>query len=69
MLAFLDGYKTYIAGVGMICTGIGMVCTALVAEYFDAEAVWEGVTVIAGGFGMMGFRHALTKKEEVPPPQ
>jgi hypothetical protein len=67
MLKFIDGYKTYIAGVGVICSGVGMICAAVVAEYFDIQAVWEGVTVIAGGLGMMGFRHAVEKKEPVPP--
>ncbi len=67
MLEFISGYKTYIAGVGMICTGLGMMASALVADHFFIEALWEGVGVIAAGFGMMGFRHALEKKETPAP--
>ena len=68
MLAFIDGYKTYIAGVGMICTGLGMIASALVADHFFIEALWEGVGVVAAGVGMMGFRSALNKPAPPAPP-
>jgi hypothetical protein len=67
MWEFISGYKTYIAGVGMICTGLGMIAAALTADHFFIEALWEGVGVVAAGFGMMGFRHAIEKKEPAPP--
>ena len=66
MLKWFNDKKTYIAGVGVICTGIGQVCTALAADYFDPQEVWAGIMVIAGGFGMCGFRHALAKNAAAP---
>jgi uncharacterized membrane protein HdeD (DUF308 family) len=60
---WLDGKKTYIGGIGIICSGIATICSAFQAEYFDIQVVWQGVLAIAAGFGMMGFRHALFKGE------
>ena len=61
---WLNGKKTYIAGFAAIFAGLGQIFAALNAEYFDPQEVWTGLTVIAGGLGMMGFRHALEKKKE-----
>jgi uncharacterized membrane protein HdeD (DUF308 family) len=65
---WLNGKKTYLAGAGIVLTGILRIISAFTADYFDIQEVWEGITIIAGGFGVVGFRNALDKKDTPPPP-
>jgi len=74
VLKFLDGYKTYIAGIGVICTGIAMIATALTPDamsQIDPQKIYEGLVMVGGGLAAIGLGHKLDKvgtKAEVTPP-
>lgn len=74
LFAKLNGYKTYIAGVGLILSGIGAVLIDLshagsLSELFNlavnlnASVEWGHVLE---GLGLIGLRHAVAKSDAPP---
>jgi len=55
----LDGYKTYIGGIGLILTGIGK---AMSDYYAGIPIDWQVIMgMIFAGISIMGFRSAIKK--------
>ena len=52
----INGYKTYIVGIALICYALG----GFVAGKVEGTAAIEAGML---GLGMMGLRHAISKKE------
>ena len=50
-MAFLDGYKTIVAGVGLIALGI---------YQLTQGQTEQGITTIAQGLAALGIRRAIT---------
>lgn len=51
----LDGYKTYIAGIGLIALGVYQITQGQIEV---------GVQSIIAGLGMMAIRNAITKEAD-----
>ena len=67
MLKFLDGYKTYIAGIGVIFTGLAMIADGLATEPVDTQKIYNGILTISAGLAACGIGHKLDKgKTEQP---
>lgn len=54
MLNFLDGYKTYLAA-------LGIVITALVGYLNGATTISDTILLILNGLGLASVRHAVSK--------
>lgn len=54
----LSGYKTYIAGVGLILLGISQIATSLAN---GTDWPQDAFTNIGTGLGLVGLRSAVTK--------
>ena len=59
MLKFINGKKTYIAGIGLILTGLGVVAKSVADN--DYSKIEEGIALIATGLGFIGVKHAVIK--------
>ena len=55
----LDGYKTYIGAIGVICTGLGMIAVCIKTN--DYSNLQEAFVVIAGSFSVFGIGGKLDK--------
>ena len=51
-MSFLSGWKTYIAGVGLILTGIAL----CIGKEYE-----KGIQSILAGFGLCGVKAAIVK--------
>jgi hypothetical protein len=77
LIAKLNGYKTYIAGAGLILSGFGAVLIDLshadslsglvsMAVNLNASVEWGHVLE---GLGLIGLRHAVAKSDAPAPQQ
>lgn len=57
LLALSGGYKTYVAGVGLIALGV--------YQLSQADAA-DGVKSLAQGLGLLGLRHAIATAADAP---
>ena len=59
----MQGWKTWVAGIGFIATGIGTVISGIDFEtwVFDGDKLTEGVGLIFAGFAAVGIGHKLEK--------
>jgi hypothetical protein len=70
-LNFLSGYKTYIAGAGLMLVGLGECIGGIAAGLgeggqFDAILIASGLTKISAGLGFIGARAAYAKGTTPP---
>ncbi len=59
--AGMTGWKTKLAGIGMIVTGLGIVISGLVGDSFDFAKVKEGAQLILAGLAVLGLGHKIDK--------
>ena len=60
-MAWLNGYKTYLAAFGLMATGLGQIATAYLAD--DWGGIGEGWTMFLAGLATLGLGHKLAKKK------
>jgi len=58
----MTGWKTWVAGIGGICSGIGISISGLLSDPLDPQKIYEGILIIAGGLGLIGIGHKIEKK-------
>ncbi len=61
----MTGWKTKLAGAGVILTGIGVVIAGLLATPIDYSEVAKGVLTAFGGLAAIGLGHKLDKVRDV----
>jgi hypothetical protein len=59
--SMMTGWKTWVATIGAIATGVVRSAQALIADPFDANALYEGLCIILAGFGFVGIGHKIEK--------
>lgn len=57
----MGGWKTWLAGLGLIATGLGMCIAAVLSDPIDGEKLSKGIGMIGMGLGMIGLGHKLEK--------
>lgn len=62
LMTILDGYKTFLAGLGMIAAGIGILVKPFSEGMFFGEATMEGYQMVMGGLALWGIGHKLDKQ-------
>ena len=61
-MEWLDGWKTYIAGVGLMLTGAGMMAAAATKEGgFNFNDMSDGIKMFLAGLATVGIGHKLEK--------
>ena len=60
-MAFLDGYKTKIGGVGFIGTGITLMASAFGGPSFDIKLFGEGLVSFLTGLTALGIGGKVQK--------
>ena len=73
ILGSVNGYKTYIAGAGLICLGLGHLLTGIAAtDLTSLPAILDlvkqlpdspGMLELLNGLGLVGLRHSGAKLE------
>jgi hypothetical protein len=59
LLGLINGYKTYASVILAIVTGLGMILTKNYSE--GASEIFQALTLVFGGAGVAGLRHAVAK--------
>lgn len=54
----MKGWKTLMAGVGLICTGLGLIAKEIVEGTWNLQT---GVTTLLSGLAVIGLGHKLDK--------
>lgn len=55
----MNGWKTYVAGAGVIATGLGIVLAGVAAK--DVDQIIQGAVVALGGLATVGLGHKAQK--------
>ena len=58
----MGGYKTWVAAITSACAGSVQVGNALLADPFDANALYQGCLALALALGLVGIGHKIEKK-------
>lgn len=61
MLNFLDGYKTFLAGLAAVVSGIGLAIPSWTNGTFFGPETIEAYQMIIGGFAVWGLGHKIEK--------
>lgn len=59
----MGGWKTWVAGIGTICTGLGMIAAGVTAEPMDLDLIVKGVTTVMAGLAIIGIGHKIEKNK------
>lgn len=59
----ISGWKTLVSVIGIVAGGLVQVCNGLLAEVIDANAVYQGLLIILGAFGIYGVAHKVEKNK------
>lgn len=59
----MQGWKTWVGGIGFICTGVGTIISAVNFEtwVFDGDQLTTGVGMVFAGFAAIGLGHKVEK--------
>ena len=63
-LKFLDGYRTYAAGIGSVATGVGILAGMFAGGTYDQETFVSGMAFLLGGVATIGAAGKADKAAE-----